>query len=199
MWTAAGAAPSASSVRAQSTNCAGLTNLMLRSIGKAVPSDPWAGRCGTGAYGRYYAKVAQRFNVNANYPAGTLIGRYFRNTFDQGHVAVVLENGRVLQSFANCRGCAAPGVNTTYTVAQSHDGRFYEYAVLPQDWLGGVANSGGPVGSCKYGDGLYCGSSNGVAGHPNTLYRCTNGEVEPEKWCANGCVTEEPGVADHRK
>jgi hypothetical protein len=255
MWTAAGPEPSASFVRSQSTNCAGLTNLLLRSVGKAIPSDPWAGRGGTGAYGRYYAKVAQKFNVNANYPAGTLIGRYFRNTYDQGHVAVILENGHVLQSYANCRGCAAPGVNTWSTLAQSHAGYFYEYAVLPQDWLGGSVSADKPVGDCKYGDGLYCGhngvegktdtlyrcsggkatvekecysgcvreeagtddhcavkkmeckfgdglycgSSNGVAGHPNTLYRCTSGEVEPESWCENGCVTEEPGVADHCK
>jgi hypothetical protein len=48
----------------------------------------------------------------------------------------VLANGRVLQSFAWVRGGSSPGVNTTYTVAQSHDGGFYEYAVMPEDWLG---------------------------------------------------------------
>lgn len=138
MWTAAGPAPSPSFVRSQSTNCAGLTNLRLRSVGRPIPSDPSAGRGGTGAYGRYYARVAQRFDANRSYPAGTLIGRYYRDTYDQGHVAVVLENGHVLQSFANCRGCAAPGVNATYAVAESHAGYFYEYAVLPKDWLGGT-------------------------------------------------------------
>lgn len=255
MWTASGAPPAASFVRANAANCSGLTNLMLRAVGKSVPSDPSAGKGGTGAYARYYAKVAKRFDANANYPAGTLVGRYFRDTFDQGHLAVVLENGHVLQSFANCRGCTAPGVNATYTLAQSNAGGFYEYAVLPQDWLGGTVTPEKPVGNCKYGDGLYCGHNgvegktdilyrcnggaatveqecfsgcvreepgtddhcarkrrmcpfgdglycgeqDGVAGHPNTLYRCQAGEVEPEKWCANGCVTEAPGVADHCK
>lgn len=140
MWTAAGPPPSASLVRSASANCAGLTNLMLRSVGKAIPSDPSAGRGGTGAYGRYYANVARPFDVNARYPAGTLIGRYFRDTYDQGHVAVVLENGHVLQSYADCRGCAAPGVNTSATLAESHAGYFYEYAVLPKDWLGSAAD-----------------------------------------------------------
>jgi hypothetical protein len=183
------------------------------------------------------------------YPAGTLIGRYYRNTYDQGHVAVVLANGRVLQSFANARGGRWPGVNSTYTVAQSHDGGYYEYAVRPKDWLGGTSGGGSScrwgnglycgqnsVGgdstklyqctngrltlqtncasgcvrevpgvadrcaarstTCKFGDGLYCGSTNGVAGDPKTLYRCTSGRITEERRCANACVKEAPGVAD---
>jgi cell wall-associated NlpC family hydrolase len=136
MWTAGGPPPQPSAVLASSANCAGLTNLMLRAIGKPLPSDPVAGTGGTGAYGRYYANVAMPFDVNAQYPAGTLIGRYFRDSVDQGHVAVVLGNGRVLQSFAFTYGGTLPGVNATYTVAESHGDGYYEYAVLPQDWLG---------------------------------------------------------------
>lgn len=136
MWTASGPAPKTSTVKATSTNCAGLTNLMLRAVGKPLPSDPVAGTGGTGAYGKYYAGVAKKFDANAKYPAGTLIGRYYRDTVDQGHVAVVLADGKVLQSFANAYGASSPGVNATYTVAQSHAGYFYEYAILPQDWLG---------------------------------------------------------------
>lgn len=190
MWTAGGPAPSAAYVRARSTNCAGLLNLMLRSVGKPLPSTPAQGVGGTGAYGAYYARVAKRFDPNRNYPAGTLIGRYYRDTYDQGHVAVVLGNGRVLQSFANFRGGAYPGVNTTYTVAQSHAGYFYEYAVLPEDWLGGQPSE------CRFGDGMYCGG-NGVSGEGKTLYRCQGGKATAVRACTNACVREAPGVDDY--
>jgi hypothetical protein len=109
---------------------------MLRAAGRPLPSDPAAGTGGTGAYGRYYAKVAKPFDPSATYPAGTLLGRHYRDTVDQGHVAVVLADGKVLQSFANVYGGTSPGVNARYTVAESHDGGYYEYVVLPEDWLG---------------------------------------------------------------
>lgn len=57
-------------------------------------------------------------------------------TYDQGHVAVVLANGHVLQSYADAFGGAYPGVNDDWTVAESDAGYFYEYYVLPEDWLG---------------------------------------------------------------
>ncbi|HUS63565.1 MAG TPA: hypothetical protein VMZ28_03440 [Kofleriaceae bacterium] len=136
MWTASGAAPNAAVVRAESANCTGLTNLMLRSVGAPMPETVDGGRGGTYSYHHALADVAQPFDVDADYPPGTLLGRAYRDTFDQGHVAVVLPDGHVLQSFAWERDATAPGVNATYTVAESDDGGFYEYAVLPQDWLG---------------------------------------------------------------
>ena len=135
MWTAGGPAPDPSLVVIESANCTGLTNLMLRAIGAPLPSTPEGGTGGTYSYAEALADVAQPFDVDASYPPGTLLGRAYRDTYDQGHVAVVLADGKVLQSFAWKRGGVAPGVNATYTVAQSHDGGFYEYAVLPQDWL----------------------------------------------------------------
>jgi len=135
MWTARGPAPPAATVRAASANCAGLTNLMLRAIGKRLPSSPVAGTGGTGAYGAFYASVARPFDPARRYPAGTLIGRRYRDNVDQGHVAVVLDDGRVLQSFADVYGGTVPGVNARFTVEASNGAGFYEYAVLPQDWL----------------------------------------------------------------
>jgi hypothetical protein len=190
MWTANGPPPGPSQV--SSANCAGLTNLMLRSVGRKVPHDPsgWVGAGGTAAYWAFYKSVSEPFNVNKTYPKGTLLGRRYRNNVDQGHVAVVLGNGRVLQSFANCYGCSAPGINTSYTVAQSHSGGYYEYAVLPQHWLGS-----GNV-QCAYGDGDYCGG-NGVTGDAGTLYRCTSGTKTVKATCANGCVKMSAGTNDH--
>ncbi len=130
MWTADGPPPDAAVVRKEGTNCAGLTNLMLRAIGKRVPHVKELGQGGTLVYAKYYEKVAQKFDVDRKYPAGTLIGRHYRDVNSQGHVAVVLANGHVLQSIPN------EGVNKTYTVKQSHGKGYYEYAVLPKDWLG---------------------------------------------------------------
>jgi cell wall-associated NlpC family hydrolase len=130
MWTANGPPPDAADVRKQGTNCAGLTNLMLRYIGKPVPRVKGFGRGGTEAYAKYYESVAEKFDVEQKYPAGTLIGRKYRGVNDQGHVAVILADGHVLQSIPK------EGVNKTYTVKQSDGRGYYEYAVLPEHWLG---------------------------------------------------------------
>lgn len=122
-WGEDGPPPDAAMVRKQGTNCVGLTNLMLRSIGKKVPG-------GTIQYGEVYKKVAQKFEVDHNYPEGTLLLRRYRNKKDQGHVGVVLKNGHVLE--------AGPGgiVNDKNTVKQSNGDGYYDYAVLPRYWLG---------------------------------------------------------------
>jgi cell wall-associated NlpC family hydrolase len=130
MWTKNGPPPDADVVRKEGTNCAGLTNLMLRAAGKRVPHAKGHGQGGTAAYAAYYEKVAREFDVHRKYPAGTLIGRKYRDVNSQGHVAVVLANGHVLQSIPD------EGVNKTYTVKQSNGKGYYEYAVLPEDWLG---------------------------------------------------------------
>ncbi len=130
MWTADGPPPEAAVVRKEGTNCAGLTNLMLRAIGKKVPSVEGFGQGGTGTYAKYYEAVAQKFDIDQKYPSGTLVGRRYRGVNNQGHVAVVLANGHVLQSIPD------EGVNKTYTLKQSHGKGYYEYAVLPEDWLG---------------------------------------------------------------
>jgi len=132
MYAGNGPAPAPAFVRSHSVNCAGLMNLLLRSVGKNPP-----GAGGTGSYGEVYARVAHKFDHSrASYPAGTLIGRYYRNVQDQGHVAVVLPNGHVLQSYANAYGGSQPGANARWTLAESDAGGFYEYYVLPEDWLG---------------------------------------------------------------
>jgi hypothetical protein len=184
MWAASGAPPS----YIGAANCAGLTNLMLRSVGKDVP-----GYGGTGSYGDYYWDVSEYFDPNRDYPPGTLIGRYFRDSYDQGHVAVVIEGGYVLQSYPDYYGGSYPGVNDWWTVAESHDGYYYEYAVLPQNWLGGGGSSSS---ECAYGDGWYCGG-NGVSGDAQTLYHCSGGSASVYERCANGCAAQAAYVDDY--
>ena len=127
--------PDPAEVLAASANCAGLTNLMMRAAGVDIPQHPDALAGGTRAYELYYEPVAMAFDPATDYPTGTLLGRRYRDAEDQGHLAVVTADDHVLQSFAWEAGGSDPGVNTTYTVEESHDGGYYEYAVLPQDWL----------------------------------------------------------------
>lgn len=85
---------------------------MLRKIGREIPTkgNPLYDG-GTVAYRDYYkAKgVLQKFVHGKRYPEGTLVGRAFRDSRDQGHVAIVLANGNVLQSYD--AGGGKPGVN----------------------------------------------------------------------------------------
>ena len=48
---------------------------------------------------------------------------------------------KVLQSHAegNRLQSTQPGVNERYTLAESHDGYYYEFAVFPKDWLGSAS------------------------------------------------------------
>lgn len=185
MWAASGPPPS----YIGATNCAGLTNLMLRYVGKEVP-----GYGGTGSYGDYYWDVSEYFDPTRDYPPGTLLGRYYRDAYDQGHVAVVIEGGYVLQSYANSYGGSYPGVNDWSTVAASHDGYYYEYAVLPQNWLGGTG--GANSGDCAWGDGYYCGG-NGVRGDEQSLYRCSGGSASVYEKCETGCAAQAAYVDDY--
>ena len=132
--------PPPEEVIAEGCFCAGVPNLMLRAVGREVPTlgdALYDGGCL--AYGEYYADVAEAFDVNEDYPAGTLIGRYFSwersAAGDQGHVAVVLDGGYLLQSYDG-DGAGYPGVNADVHVADSHAGYYYEYAVRPENWLG---------------------------------------------------------------
>ena len=132
----------------KSANCAGLCNLILRSIGKELPYD-----CdtigGTESYFNYYSDKSHEFKIEDTYPIGTLLIRNYRNIDDQGHVAIILENkgksSLVLQSHVEgeYHVSTKPGVNSNYTLEQSHNsftnsegiGCCYEKIVLPQDWL----------------------------------------------------------------
>lgn len=117
------------------TNCAGLINLGLRSIGLTLPvSRDGITKGGTLAYQEYYENVAEPFDIKKIYPVGTLIGRRYNKTNkDQGHLAIVIENNFVLQS------CHPDGVNNTYTIHKANeteDGSdYYHYAVKPEKWL----------------------------------------------------------------
>ena len=122
-------------------NCAGLVNLMLKSIGKKIPYNGEGSMGGTESYGEYYLYKSTTFNINKNYPIGTLLIRDYKDLNDQGHVAVIIEdkgkNSLILQSHVDGEYFkdTYPGVNTMYTLEESEGDGYYEFAVLPEDWL----------------------------------------------------------------
>ena len=122
----------------KSASCTGLINLMLRYVGINLPYSERGGKGGTQAYYDYYKKVAEEFDKNKIYPEGTLIGRKYYNIDDQGHVAIVLSNQHILQSFY------PDGVNSTYTIKESNEmangQNYYEYIVLSEKWLSGISS-----------------------------------------------------------
>ena len=104
MWAVDEPPPSESEIT--SCNCAGLVNLMLRTIGKSLPTNPFAKehvRGGTAAYLSYYRdhlQVSEKFDIKTKYPIGTLLIRDFVIFVT---IAVLLdgkgEESRILQSF----------------------------------------------------------------------------------------------------
>tara|TARA_B110000483_G_scaffold215765_1_gene266717 strand:+ start:398 stop:973 length:576 start_codon:yes stop_codon:yes gene_type:complete len=133
-----------------SANCAGLCNLMLRSVDKELPySNKTQTIGGTDAYFEYYKDKSYDFSLENTYPMGTLLMRDYRDINDQGHVAVLLDtkgkDSLVLQSHVEgeFHKSTKPGVNAMYSLEESHkaftdgdgNGCYYERVVLPDDWL----------------------------------------------------------------
>lgn len=143
-WAENAPAPYPEEVLASSCFCAGLTNLMLRSVGKDVPHNnsaeysggPYDGGCL--AYGDYFYNWSEEFSIDkalsGGYPHGTLIGRYFDwdryyADGDEGHVAVLLNGVWVCQSYP------AAGVSWDVHISDSNAGGYYHYAVFPEYWI----------------------------------------------------------------
>ena len=152
-WGRNGRPPEPAEVRRTSCFCAGVTNLARRAVdlpiptlgnenfdggvvayfGAADPAPPIFSRQG------YFDKHGRqrRFDLDEAQRPWTLVGRKFRGVGDQGHVAIVLPDGRLLQSYNGPGG--KPGVNTDVTLRQSHFSwgprGGYEFMVFAEDWL----------------------------------------------------------------
>jgi predicted chitinase len=136
-------------------NCAGTTNLFFRAAGKRVPTrgnslfdggvgayfdspslDPMLGNHGYfhGYDEPFDLQKAKRWAEETR--SGVLIGRpYVNETLGgQGHVAVLLPSGYVLQSFQSGPS-GQPGLNWAYTIEESHAGGYYTRMVAPENWI----------------------------------------------------------------
>lgn len=116
-------------------NCAGLVNLILRYRNKQLPFDGIT-IGGTKAYFSYYLDKSENFDINTNYPKGTLLLKNYVDINEQGHVAIIIENkGRKSKILQSQIDNYINGINTHYTLEQSHDNYNYEKIVLPDNWL----------------------------------------------------------------
>ncbi len=148
-WARNGEPPSAADVRGTSCFCAGVANLARRAVGLQIPTlgnQDYDG--GVVAYfgatdaappdfprQGYFERHGKqrRFDLEEARRPWTLIGRKYRNVKDQGHVAIVIPGGKVLQSYD--AGGGRPGVNKEVSLERSHDGGYYEVMVRAEDWL----------------------------------------------------------------
>jgi len=147
------ALPPAGELEGKRIFCAGVPNIIRRAAGKRVPTRGNARYNGgiaayfyTSAFGGlgpgFFSGVDVPFNLATakkwarETGSGVLVGRCYRNNSlaGQGHVGILLPDGKVLQSFqfgAN----GEPGLNTDYTIEQSHAGGYYEVMVHPSAWI----------------------------------------------------------------
>jgi GH25 family lysozyme M1 (1,4-beta-N-acetylmuramidase) len=165
--------PSVNQLMGKRMFCAGVPNLFRRAAGKIIPTRGNALYDGgiaayfyTSAFGGlgpgFFSGVDVPFNLATakkwarETGSGVLIGRSYRNNTlaGQGHVAILLPDGKVLQSF-EFGADGEPGLNTEYTIEQSHAGGYYEVMVHPKDWINhdkGQISVAKPVGTMSARD-----------------------------------------------
>jgi len=119
-------------------NCAGLINIIATISERPIPGlatkDYYAG--GTVSWFDHLSeKKLLEPLVQKWYPAGTLLLRKYRDTEDQGHLAMLYSSGPLLQQkLLHCYRDA--GIKIDATVAESHSWvpeGYYEYASVK--WL----------------------------------------------------------------
>jgi hypothetical protein len=127
-------------------NCAGVTNLFFRAMRKRIPTrgnplfDGGVAAYAGGFFGPgYFAGYSEPFDLAKakRWAEETLCGilllrPYWNATLSgQGHVAILLPSGYVLQSFPNMNG---PDLNWDFTIEESHAGGYYTDMVHPSNW-----------------------------------------------------------------
>jgi hypothetical protein len=149
-WASHNKVPDTQYVKNKSCNCAGLINLMVRSVGAKIPylDEQYKYAGGTWAYYDYFLHQNKllEFNFKECYPVGTLLLRKYTDHIDQGHLAVIYENDgintKIIHSYSsvpytNHEKLTNPGVTIEPlidSVNWSNDG-YYQYAILPDEWL----------------------------------------------------------------
>ena len=131
-WAVDDVIPPVECVHRNGVFCAGVVNLMLRSIGLPIPKNPpYDG--GTQVYELQYQLVP--FDLHT-IRRGDAVYRPYTSGTDQGHIGIALggPDDPLLQSFAESMDTDRPGVNVDYTVRESHCGSFYSY-ILPREEL----------------------------------------------------------------
>lgn len=109
--------------------CADLLSWGLRAAGLPIPKNRGAGwnyDGGTQAFWLAYRDVMVPFRLS-EMRDGDVAYRRFVDGVDEGHI-MADDEGRALQSFAQ-DNLGNPGPDRRYTVAESHDGGYYQYRI----------------------------------------------------------------------
>ena len=135
--------PNIEYVRTHGINCAGLINIMRLNTSGSVPGEGnWRG--GTLSWYEYLKSkdVLIDFDYRKHYPKGTLLLRKYKNENDQGHLAVICEkdkqgkwlNDDIIHAYSNGSSGGISICKLGYSHYSIPEG-FYQYIILPEDWL----------------------------------------------------------------
>lgn len=147
--------PSMKKLREKGINCAGLINVMRMYSGREIPAqnDELIVRGGTRFWYNYFDKLGklELFDYEKSYPLGTLLLRDYKNIIDQGHMAVICEHskeypkkilyGSIIHAYVGHEDGKTGRVGITnlgsshFCLTSKEDKGYYEYAILPEDWL----------------------------------------------------------------
>ncbi len=136
-WFAPGPVPSEERIRAEGCNCVGLFNLLFRKLGR----EP------VGTTVDWFARLDKKQKIvgETDFPFGTILLRECRDEVDQGHIAIVLDDGQLLHCYPDSgiprRGRVSPGValDPSWKLSDtwlSEHGGFYTHFCIFRDWLG---------------------------------------------------------------
>lgn len=119
--------------------CTGLINLMRRFQGLTVPGcdekNPFAGT--TGVWFEYLQEKGwlEQIDYQTKYPTGTLLIRNFHDIeTDQGHVAVVIENNRIIHSFPT-KPYSEIGIVGQTAITVGFEKNYFTHVCMPDKWL----------------------------------------------------------------
>jgi cell wall-associated NlpC family hydrolase len=128
--------PSIDTMKIKGINCAGFINLLMLFSGKTIPQskEPDIPRGGTGFWfiEFTYTNVLYKKDHTKIYPNGTLLFRSYKNIEDQGHLAVVIGENKIIHSYAE-EELGKVGITDMVNSYAPLD--YYEYIVYPTDWL----------------------------------------------------------------
>jgi hypothetical protein len=139
-WATNRPVPTHASIKRGGVFCAGVTNLLLRKVGKRIPI--YGNRLydgGTLAYAEYFAGYDEPFDLYRALQVAydsrepVLLIDPFVSSARQGHVAVVLPSGYLLQSYDEGEGW--PGLNWNIRTEQSVQYWTPQRMVLARNWI----------------------------------------------------------------
>lgn len=135
-WAKDSSPPPIETIKKSGSNCAGFINLICRFAKIYIPGISMNLKYAGGTYIWYsYLKnngLLDNFTNNYTYPPGTLLLRNYSNEIDQGHIAIVLDRGRLAHCYPEKGIC----IDETYFI--SHNWSVFGYytdTCLPEMWL----------------------------------------------------------------